>query len=49
MKLRKHWFTWGDSYELDIPDDHDALLALCIAVSVDYEIFKDQSNANNSA
>lgn len=49
MTLRKHWFTWGDSYELDIPDDHDALLALCIAVSVDYEIFKDQSNANNSA
>ncbi len=47
MKLRKHWFTWGDSYELDIPDDHDALLALCISVCIDNEIAKDASS--NSA
>lgn len=46
MELRKHWFRWGDSYELNIPDDHDAILALCIAICVDYEIYKDQSKSN---
>ena len=48
MRLSKHWFKWGDSYELDIPDDHDALLALCIAICVDYEILKDSQSNNNS-
>lgn len=47
MRLRKHWFTWGDSYELDIPHDEDAVLALCIAICVDYEILKDQQNTAN--
>ncbi|NLC65789.1 MAG: hypothetical protein GX752_02455 [Clostridium sp.] len=47
MKLRKHWFTWGDSYELSIPDDQDALLALCIAICIDYEILKDQNSSNS--
>lgn len=46
MELRKHWFRWGDSYELNIPDDHDTLLALCIAICVDYEIYKDQSKSS---
>lgn len=43
MTLTKHWFTWGDSYELDIPDSKDAILALAIAICVDYELLKDQS------
>lgn len=46
MKLRKHWFTWGDSYELNIPKDHDALLALSIVICVDYEIYKDRTKNN---
>ncbi len=44
MTLSKHWFTWGDSYELNITNEQDAILALCIAISIDYEILKDQSN-----
>lgn len=43
MSLKKHWFTWGDSYELHIIDDKDAILALCIAICIDYEILKDAS------
>jgi len=40
MRLSKHWFTWGDSYELDIvpPAENPAyheLLCLCIALAVD--------------
>ena len=40
MRLSKHWFTWGDSYELDICEqtsdpDFQELLCLCIALAVD--------------
>jgi len=35
MQLSRKWFTWGDSYELDIADDKDPLLCLCIALAVD--------------
>lgn len=44
MSLSKHWFTWGDSYELDIRNDEDAVLCLAIVIAVDAEIRKDQSN-----
>ena len=35
MKLSRKWFTWGDSYELDIADNQDPLLCLSIALAVD--------------
>jgi len=35
MQLSRKWFTWGDSYELDIADDQDPLLCLSIALAVD--------------
>lgn len=43
MELRKHWFTWGDSYELNIPNPSDALLALCIVICVDSELGKTRA------
>lgn len=44
MTISKHWFTWGDSYELVIDHPEDALLCLCIVVAVDAQIAKDRSN-----
>jgi uncharacterized protein YxjI len=35
MRLSKKWFTWGDSYELDIADPQNELMCLCIALAVD--------------
>jgi len=35
MELSKQWFTWGDSYELNISNDQHELLCLCIALAVD--------------
>ena len=35
MRLSRKWFTWGDSYELDIADNQDPLLCLSIALAVD--------------
>jgi uncharacterized protein YxjI len=47
MRMSKQWFTWGDSYELDIPDERNELLALCIALAVDC-MNADQRNASSS-
>lgn len=35
MRLSKKWFTWGDSYELDIADPRDELLCLCVTLALD--------------
>ena len=45
MSLSKAWFTWGDSYRLDIPNPHNELLCLCIALAVDCM----NADASNSA
>lgn len=42
MSFRKHWFKWGDSYELDIPNHNNALLSLCLAIAVDSERADDK-------
>lgn len=49
MLLSKHWFTWGDSYELDIEDDKDALLCLCIVIAVDAVLAKSNAGAASSS
>jgi uncharacterized protein YxjI len=48
MRMSKHWFTWGDSYELDIPKAENELLALCVALAVDC-MNADASNAAASS
>jgi len=35
MRISKEWFTWGDSYRLDIADPRHELLCLCVALAVD--------------
>lgn len=35
MRMRKAWFTWGDSYELEIFNPDNELLCLCVALAVD--------------
>lgn len=44
MVLRKHWFTFGDSYELDIANPDDALKVLCIALSIDADLCNQGNN-----
>ncbi|MDR0986501.1 MAG: LURP-one-related family protein [Ruminococcus sp.] len=48
LHISKHWFTWGDSYEFDIPDSNNVLLALSAALAIDC-IQADQSRAASSA
>lgn len=44
MRMSKHWFTWGDSYELDIPEPADELPALCVALAIDCAVALGQND-----
>lgn len=46
MRLSKAWFTWGDSYELEIFEPDNELLCLCVALAVDCALAQAQ-NSNN--
>ncbi|AZK44110.1 hypothetical protein EEI45_04515 [Erysipelothrix piscisicarius] len=48
MTISKKWLRWGDSYELDINDDRNALICLCIAIAIDAELAKSKQTVNNS-
>ena len=43
MRISKAWFTWGDSYQLDITNPQDELFCLCVALAIDC-INADSSN-----
>jgi len=45
MRISKQWFTWGDSYLLDLSDQADELVCLCIALAVDCAV-QTQRNSN---
>lgn len=49
MSIDKHWFTWGDSYELDIRDEDDAILALGIVLAIDRILSDDHNTANSNS
>ncbi|MPN28801.1 hypothetical protein SDC9_176246 [bioreactor metagenome] len=35
MTIHKAWMTWGDSYELDIMDVRDEIVALSVVLAID--------------
>jgi len=35
MRISKAWLSWGDFYELDIADERNELLCLCVALAID--------------
>ena len=35
VRIAKEWMTWGDSYELDIDNPEDELLALAVVLAID--------------
>lgn len=35
VRITKEWFTWGDSYVLDIADPADEILALAVVLTID--------------
>lgn len=45
--ISKHWFAWGDTYEIDIADGVDEVLALSVVLIIDAVL--DSQNASSSA
>lgn len=35
VSIRKEWMTWGDSYELDIANPADEIVALAVVLTID--------------
>jgi len=46
VTISKEWMTWGDSYELDIRNRADELLALAVVLTIDCVA---ESNSNTAA
>lgn len=42
--ISKQWLTWGDTYEIDIPNPNDEILALAVVLVIDAAM----AQANNS-
>ena len=43
--ISKHWFTWGDTYEIDIADGIDEVMALSVALIIDAVIDSQRSSS----
>lgn len=48
MTVKKGWFTWGDSYDINIKDEQYTILCICVLLAVDL-IIADTSAASNSS
>ena len=35
VTIRKEWMTWGDTYELDIANPKDEIVALAVVLTID--------------
>ena len=35
VSISKEWMTWGDSYELDITNPEDEIVALAVVLTID--------------
>ena len=47
--ISKHWFSWGDTYEIDISDDADEVMAICVVLIIDAVIAQSDNSAAASA
>lgn len=45
VTISKEWMTWGDSYELDIRDPRDEIVALAVVLTIDC-VMEQSDNAN---
>ena len=46
-RISKEWFTWGDSYCMDIANPADEQLALCITLAIDCCLADSNASVNH--
>ena len=42
ISIHKKWVSWGDSYEIDIDDSEDEVLALAVVLAIDVVVTEKQ-------
>ena len=47
VRIRKEWMTWGDTYELDIADPGNEVMALAVVLAIDCVLAAQQAANNN--
>ena len=47
VTITKEWMTWGDSYELDIFNPADELVALAVVLTIDCVMEASSNSSNN--
>ena len=47
VRISKEWMTWGDSYELDIANPADELVALAVVLTIDCVNESNSSSSSN--
>lgn len=47
VTIRKEWMTWGDTYELDISNPADEIIALAVVLTIDCVNEAEASSSNN--
>lgn len=45
--IHKRWMSWGDSYEIDIVNDNDVIMALAVITAIDCVLDASQSSSSN--
>ena len=49
VSIRKEWMTWGDSYELNIANPSDEIVALAVVLTIDCVMAAAAASAASSA
>lgn len=44
VTITKEWMTWGDTYELDIADTADEIIALAVVLTIDCVVEQQNNN-----
>ena len=49
VSISKEWMTWGDSYELNISNPQDEIVALAVVLTIDCVMAAQSSAAASSS
>ncbi len=45
VSIHKKWMAWGDTFELDIPDENNEILALAVVLAIDAVMDAQQNSS----
>ena len=48
VRISKEWMTWGDTYELEIMNPADELVALAVVLTIDCVVESSSNSANHN-